>query len=516
MGNRSKNLLKVLAIIIIVAISSVFIAQNIIESKIENQLTSKLPKNISLTYGELDFNIFDGSLKIDQITLVNLGETSESKNISATLKELKVNNLDYWSYLKHDKIYIDLVQLSSPSVSYYHNPEITEENYTDSNLINLKKELSIDAIEIKNSSISIYNAATDSLLLDIQKGDLSITDFIFNDDTKQQKTPIGYSYYELNCQDIFYGLGDYENLTIKNARITQDAYQLDNLKLITKYPIDAYDKMLTEERDHYKLAIDSIIISNPILTLDSIKSFESSKIVLYQPNFEVYRNKLLADDFTVKPMFSQQLRDLKFNMNINQVMLENGFIQYTEKVKVDRPPGLLMFSDFNATINNVSNTYKSPDKTTIKVDALFMDHAPFKHTMAFDVNDESDNFLFKAEIDDLNSVKLNAFTVANLNLKTEGKLDKTYFTISGNSVQSQIDLRARFHKFDVIVLKNDGREENKIISGVINIFVKKNSSDKDGFKEGHTQNIQRDRTKSVFNFIWISTRAGLIKAMTII
>ena len=114
----------------------------------------------------------------------------------------------------------------------------------------------------------------------------------------------------------------------------------------------------------------------------------------------------------------------------------------------------------------------------------------------------------------LKANQMNQFMEPNLNIRLDGELLKTYFTIDGNTNVSNIDLKTKYENFDVIVLKENGKEKNKFLSGLINLFVSKDSNDQsDNFRKASVQNVVRIKHKSVFNFIWISIRAGLKEAM---
>jgi hypothetical protein len=134
----------------------------------------------------------------------------------------------------------------------------------------------------------------------------------------------------------------------------------------------------------------------------------------------------------------------------------------------------------------------------------------------FDVNNKTDLFEFQAEIDNLHASYMNQFMEPNLNILLEGELYKTYFTISGTDNTSNIDFKIKYDAFDVNILKDGGKDKKELLSKVVNIFISKDSeSSKKTFKEASRHDIARHKTKSVFNFIWISARAGLIKAMII-
>ena len=58
----------------------------------------------------------------------------------------------------------------------------------------------------------------------------------------------------------------------------------------------------------------------------------------------------------------------------------------------------------------------------------------------------------------------------------------------------------------MVVLREGGKEKNKFLSDVVNIFVSKNSNKRESqFKEVTKQGIERNKNQSVFNYIWINT-----------
>ena len=208
------------------------------------------------------------------------------------------------------------------------------------------------------------------------------------------------------------------------------------------------------------------------------------------------------------------LRILKFSLTLNTVFLNDAKISYTEKVKEDTQGGKLEFSGLNAEIKNLSNTYKDT-VTSINVNAIFMKDTPLTVVWDFDVNDTTDAFLYKAELGALPANAMNQFMEPNLNVRLKGIINKTYFTISGNDNSSQIDLKLQYDNFDVVVLKQNGKEENKFLSSLVNLFVSKDSK-KDArlFRYGSKTDVERDDTKSVFNYQWLNIKAGLLNAMT--
>lgn len=274
--------------------------------------------------------------------------------------------------------------------------------------------------------------------------------------------------------------------------------------------------MISVERDHFDIKIDSFSLKSQKFGYeqDSLFYFKSELVELHQPKMSIYRNKLIADDNSIKPLYSKMLRQLKFDLTLSKLLINNGGITYTEKVKAENAAGEIDFSELNATITNLSNTYEPSEKTTINIDAVFMKDTPLNVEWYFDVNDVNDHFIFKADLGKLDANKMNMFTEPNLNVRLEGEIYKTYFTIDGYDHTSTVDLKLNYDDFKVVVMQKNERKKNQFLSAVVNIFIKKNS-DHDGshFRDGSAK-VERNKTKSVFNYIWLNASEGLKNAMT--
>src|SRR5690606_17654673 len=119
------------------------------------------------------------------------------------------------------------------------------------------------------------------------------------------------------------------------------------------------------------------------------------------------------------------------------------------KVKEETDGGKLEFSNLNAVINNLSNTYeKGENKTSLNIDAIFMENTPIKVDWTFNVADPNDEFVFKADIGNLAANHMNQFMEPNLNVKLNGEVNQTFFTINGNDHASIIDLKLKYDNFD--------------------------------------------------------------------
>lgn len=503
--------------LLVLAITVYFVADAIISSKIENFLSKELPETVSVDYEAMDVNIWRGSVVMVHPKIINRGSHTSKRNVEIELDTLLVDGFGCWNYLVNDNIHIESVQLRSPKLFYNHNSSIPKNKYKYSTLEQLKKEIKIGRFNVQNGELHIKDIETDSLLLHTSNITANVMDIYLSSKSVKRRIPFNYNNYNLSFNDLFYTLGNYEHLKMSSANITQEKAAFNQMKVVTKYSKEKLNQMISIERDHFDISIPSLVLEAQEFGYksDSIFYFKSPKVIFENPEMYIYRNKLLADDLTRKNLYSKMLRDLKFELTLSAINLNNATIVYSEKVNTDMEAGKISFTKMNADIQNISNTYGDSEKTTLAIDAVFMARTPIKVDWNFDVNDVNDAFVFKVDIGNLPASDLNPFSRPNLKVQFEGELLKTFATISGDANTSRVNMRANYENFKVNVLDKEGKDKNKVLSAIANLFIKKDSNkSSDDFREGFKEGIARDYTKSVFNFLWLSLRSGLISVMT--
>lgn len=517
MKKRTKRLIIAFFVTLIIAIAFFNISDYVISSKLKNYLKNNLPESVGLNYSHLSVSSWQGKLTIVNPKIVKNGNTSKIKYLQMSMDTLLVDGVSYWDYLAHDKISIKKLVISSPKVVYNHDKSINTKQYKYSKLAALNKIVEIEQFKITHSDITVFNAQTDSLLLNSKNIDVNIQNIEWPNKITKNKSSLNFKAYQLSFDNLFYQLNDFDNVTVNKSEINNDKIKFNTVKLKTKYTKQKLSSFLITERDHFDIAIDSIVFKEQDFGFiqDTIFFFHAPKTILYNAEANIYRDKLVEDDPTIKPMYGEMLYAIDFDLMLNEVVVKDSNINYYERAKVDNSSGELSFSKFEATLLNVGNTYKSPEKTIININTNFMKSSPLKVDWSFDVNDSSGSFLFSADLDVFQTNKINKFSGPNLNVRFEGDILKTYFTISGNASTSRVDLKTKYQEFDIIALQNDGKKKNKLLSNILNIFVLKNSSQaSDNFRSGSEEEVTRDKTKSVFNFIWLNVKVGLLGAMT--
>ncbi|MDN3493154.1 hypothetical protein [Winogradskyella bathintestinalis] len=515
MNKKYKKIGVIIAIVLTVILITTFVVNIVIENKITTAI-EKLPKSVKIKYESVDANIWTGNLEMIAPKVMVIGETTQKTILDATLNTIEINEISYWNFLMNDKISVETLIVNQLVAKYKHNPVVKNDDYKSGFLENINQIINIEKININNADILITNYNTDSTILSIPKLNFELKDIKINPEASITKNKFNYSDFNLAAKNLQWATNEYDKLYADSVHVTNDKLSLKHFKLKTKYNTTEYSKILKTERDHFNVQVKEVIFSNMDFGFNTAEEFyfKSKEVLFNSPETEIYRDKLVADDTTYKPLYGKMLRDLNFKLGVDTLKIADGKISYLEKVKSDKPAGRLDFLDMNATISNLGNTFGN-DETRIKVNTMFMDNSPVEVNWNFKVADTTDQFVFKADLGVFNALHMDQFTQPNLNVDLNGELEQTYFTISGNPSTSHIDLKMKYDDFEVSILKKDGEEKNKFLSTIANLFVSKDSQDdKKEFRYGQAESVERDVTKSVFNYVWLNIKAGLLSAMT--
>ncbi|MGB3607548.1 MAG: hypothetical protein WA775_02160 [Psychroserpens sp.] len=515
MPSKRKKVGFVFVSVFVLALVLWFVAKQVALNQIE-KLVENLPQHIELNYTDLGLDIVYGNLEIVNPKFTLRGKTTNNMVSDIEMKSFRIAGFGYWDYFVNDNISVESVVFDVPIIAYYHNDKVNAESY-DANLKTVfNKNLHLDLLHVGNASVHVFDSKTDSLIFSAEELELKLNDVTSKTETTN-RLPVAFSDFLIIAQNIKYNSGNFENLSVDSIEVAKHESVISGLSLKTKNSKTELSHLIETERDHINLSVASIEVLNQELLLKSNSSttFMTDKVKITEPVLKVYRDKLVRDDLSFKPLYSKMLRELNLSINLNSVIITKGDIVYEENVKTDRRAGKLEFLNVEATIDNLSNMYAPSGRTSIKVSADFMRSTPLNVDWSFDVNDVNDRFIFKADMGLLKANELNQFMQPNLNLKLEGELIKTYFTIDGNANDSHIDLKTDYDEFDIILLKENGKEKNKFLSGIINLIIAKDSKNtSDDYRYSKTQKVERDKTKSVFNFVYKNVQAGLLSAMT--
>ncbi|CAH8282139.1 uncharacterized protein DUF748 [Mariniflexile fucanivorans] len=509
---KKKNIV-ILLFIIVFFLLGFFLLQWWAKNYVTDLLSQKLPPQFALKYSDLDINILSGDAILYQTELKIKSNDTLQNHTFLKLESLELNGIGYWDLMFNETLSIKNIHLKHPKLHYYPYKKIASNKSESKAKKKGIKTIKFDELNIANGSLDVMKQSTDSVKLSVKSYNLKVSGSKI-DLNSETKRPFAFEDYNLNAKNIILGNNEYETIKISSVNTNKDVWQLENLQIAPKYDKQELSRHLSKERDYINLNIPRVILKS--LTFNFFEdpftiTVASTEIV--EPNLEIYRDKLLPDDLTFKPLYSKSLRTLTFDLAIKQTEIKNGYISYAELVEPDKKAGKIFFNKVDATLKHLTNV-KNAEKTDIKIHSELMGEAPLELNWSFDVNNTSDTFEISGAIQNLPANVLNPFFKPNLNALAEGTLQQMYFTFYGNNVTSEGEIKMKYDDFKFNLLRQNSSKINKVLTAIGNIFVSGDSKTNDeGFRFGDIE-AERDTTKSFFNYLWINVKSGLVSTLT--
>ncbi|GHC48006.1 DUF748 domain-containing protein [Ulvibacter litoralis] len=506
------SLLTVLTVSILI-LAAVYWVNNSIKNKVEHFINNRLTETIVQSYDDLSLNVLEGTLTFSNVSVAIKNKDSEVIHTQVNLNKLVITDISYWQYLVHNTIHIDHISLKNPTIRYKENLLKASKDTTKKPMLTLFKPIEIDEISIENATLQITEDEQNTIKLYTENASVAVKGISITSETLLKRLPVTFESYEAEADSIFVKMNAFENLSANNFVLKNKKATLTDIILKTKYSKTKLSEVIQNERDYYDVQLKTLTVDGIDFGFKNRKFFaKSTAITLDTPSALIFRDKLVADDPTHKKLYSRALREVPFDLSIDAVKIKNGTITYQERTKKNNLGGTLLFKSLDADIKNINNTSEGNSTTTIAIKALFMKDTPFTVDWSFDIQDVSDHFTFKTSIGALEASDLNPFTEANLRVRLTGKVLKTYVTIDGNRNASHSDMKINYNDFKIAILNKSGREKNKLLSTIANLFVSKNSKN-EGYSESAIT-ATPDKTKSFFNYIWVNIMAGLTESLT--
>lgn len=506
------KIIKFALIIIVTLCLAALVSKSFIISEIEATLSEKLPQQIHLKYKDISLNTFARSFTINEPNLQLTDTTGHIIVGAITIKEIAIKNFGLIDYIFNKNISFNTILLNTPKGFIHNNFNLRDDkNTTISNDDKIIEAITLNHFIIENANLKLIDDTKDSLKLSATNFNLKVDDISISDISTNPG--LIYKSYTINSDSILMKLGPFENLKIKQIKGTHLNTILSEVELKTKYKPQELHHHISTERDHYDLGIDTISLANIALDLNLDQPTINLHVLdLINPNLKIYRDKLVSDDLTNKPMISEMIRNIPLRFKIDSFNIKNAGVRYKERVHSYNSGGELIFTNSNINIQNLTNI-DSISPLKINIHSNFYGKFPVTAEWNFDLYNQNDNFTFKSEIDALDLNEINTFCTPNLNTVMSGEFKKLYYTISGNKNNSTIDLKVDYTDIKISILNKTHKQRNKFYSTLANLVVSHSSETKKSqYKEAQTE-VKRDKSKSNINFIVLNIKNGLAKIL---
>ncbi|MGV0995928.1 hypothetical protein [Empedobacter falsenii] len=476
----------------------------IIDQKNEKVIAKKVEKATQKFL--INFNLGIDTIQIKQSRFI-ASQKFDFNNVNLTVLGLKN---DYGK-----ELHINHVIFKNPKFTIYGQPRrVAQREGKTSKAFN--DVIKVDKISLVNGHLDVipYQQKTPNLTL--KQIQLTFNQINVDPKTIQEAIPFSYKSVLLKSSGIDFDLGKTYKMNTGALQFQNGNLTLNQLKLMPKLSRKAYTASLKKQADLYTVSVKQLQGNGIQWGISPSKDFflKANQIKLNQLYANIYRSLVPPDDTKRKTMFSQKLREMKFDLGVKQLQLVNSKLEYEEETAKSIGTGKLTFSSINATVKNVNSGYRKKSLPDVNVDwrSEFM-NGDLRANWTFNPMNRSEKFNINGSITKLPAKNLDPFVKPYLKISVDGFFNQIKFNFDGNDKAASGNFGIDYQNLKVNVLRDDG-SKRKLLSAVGNAAVKNDSRGK--MKEEKVENIERKQDKSFFNFFLACILDGLKKALLII
>ncbi|SHE51944.1 hypothetical protein SAMN05444278_102192 [Psychroflexus salarius] len=471
-------------ITLIVVFSLYFIGLTIIKHKAEQKLLGIK----GLNFVELNISL------LGNLSLVNVNYKSPKLKIDA--EEVKLN-LNYLSTITSSQVEIEYLQLNTASVEVNALNKTTQKSSQSQD-----KKVSLNQLELKNVNFTINKAQ--------KTGKLTNLNTLVNQVNIYKNFNLEQLSY-LRFDHLNYPINHLQKLQLSKFNYKNKAFEIAQLKILPLFSKHDYGKQISHETD--LMHLEAFSINSTLAELNfkntSISNLRLSRLKTDSLNFKISRDKTLKDDKSLKLNYVQQLQNLNFRFMLDSLWVDHATITYAEKHRINKDFAPVVFNDLNLTLTNLNN-FKLPKSSNLaRLNAQFRLNKASEINLGLSYNLSTSTEDFTAEISGQNILANRFSELLEQSIKTgiSGKFNsiKTNIRSRDNSASGIFNLNSS--DIEVTLYNNKGRKR-QFVSLMANKMIKRSLN-----TSFQLQNIEKDQTKSLWNFIWSFVNSGLKQAL---
>ena len=464
-------------------------------------------KSKDIAYKDISVNFLLGNVSLNDVKY-------QKDSLHFKADKIALDGFSYINYLQNEELIFSDLETDDLKISgnFLHQSKKIDTIKNKENT-KAKKLPKIKIQEIDLNDIEIDVLKSDKFPLNVKNIAIEIDDFEL-DTILKNSIPFKYSDIKTSIVGFQSQFSEVQKVKFKKLNFETDQIMVDSLEIVPLKSKDEYIYHLKQktEEELLTLVAKEIKVDNIQLTQKDSMSFSIDNILFDDVFFNLYLDATHLQERTrIKSLYSKSLRELPFDIDVKKIDIINSEIVYEEYTKKGNDAGILVFDDLKAQIQNINNNESKVEKlTTVNIQSKFMETSPLDITWTFDINNKNDDFRIFGSLMNVSSKNMSAFIQPTTNVKIEGQIHKMYFDFEGNNNVSNGKMEMDFKNFDIQVL-DDEKKKKTIISWVVNLFVK--DSSKNGMVKVDVKEIERNKSKSIWNYLWISIEKGLQKSL---
>lgn len=423
-------------------------------------------------------------------------------------EQVNVSGFSLLRFLIYRKIIIDLIEIEAPEVHLgsFDKQEKFSEIFKD------PQSLEIEKVRIRRGDVLVEQKDRALHPTRISLPLLEMDSLWCDSMIAREKIPFRYGSVMVNIDSFYYQIDSLYEISAAFVDLKNEEMFIDSFRIHPRYDRQEFQQHIPFQKTRADLVVPQIRVEGVRWEMKEDGFFVgASALTLDSADLRLYRDKRLAENPIIKPMYSKMIRDLPLGLDVDSVMVKGGEIEYDILFSDQREVGTIHFAGLNGKIIHVTNQGMNQEdfpETLVRAEARFMEEAKITLNWSFFIDEPTDEFHVSGSLSRIGEEGMNSFLRPAFHVSVQGAIEELQFDFTGNDQMAVGDMRMMYDELKIEWLKEDGRQKNKVLSAVANLFLKNKMS---GPAEKEDIDVERVRTKSFWAYLWKMVQTGSLE-----
>ena len=441
------------------------------------------------------------------------------------MEQIELDGFDIKGFLATGNIKVDSLIISEPSFEYYFHPRKEKANQVMPlhQIFNEKfKEADLGKFVIRNGNIKIDDQSEEGAAINIHHLNIEMKGAHMDQQTLQRFSPFEYQDIQVMASGINVDASEDFTIISDTLMFDVDRGNMDilNFQLQPKHSQEKFSNLYDYQKQWMAIKLDHLIIRR--IEMEKFLQtglIDIGMVELNNPSLALYKDKTKPlGEKKDKKLPVSMIQSINWILNVDSVEVRNGFITVDQKSEKTGMESHLFFSDLNARVLNFTNS-KSDESSVLYLDAnaSVLGKTTANLHMRFDLRSTNDAFTAWGDVGEVEGEAFNVILDPMIGMKVkDGVVHKVSFEFDGDHQRSSGIVDAAYEGIKIEFMKEDslGEETKKgfmsfAANSVINSY---NRPEESSYRQGII-NYSRDPKKGIFSFLWNSIQEGLISIM---
>ncbi len=514
MTAKAKRILLILAGVILLVFLLLKITTAVVSKKLPEILNQEV-KDYSIDFKEVDVSLFSEYVFVKGISIKPLNK--EKTSINAEIEAFELQGVDFYQLIFNNKLLLNSLSIEEANTKVFIVKEKQES--AEKPLKKFLKEVfvrvKLNSININNSSLSYYLENDTIPKIHVEEFSLSFNEIVLDTSTIRKVFPFSVSSLNGTITKATFKTDSLYHLKFSKLEISRQSIFVDSLSYTTDLTKAQFQKKMPIQKDWIYFMAPKLELLNYKWETDSSDFYLAiQKACVQNMELVAYRDKNLPfGPETKKPMPSEMLRNIPFNLQIDSVQVKRGSIQYLEKQEGKTEKGQVDFDKVYATIYNITNdSVKLANNPWMTLDAqCTFNHCGHLQThWEFNIPDLKDHFKINGQLDKMELVCVNQTFKPMLDVEVKGTVQQVKFNYTGDVAQSKGEVFFDYEGLQVQFYDENKEVKNWLKNTVGNAAIRSNNLPSNASYKKGVFEFERVQHKSIFNYLWKSVQTGLM------